>query len=97
MRLPTLFIGVVAVVGVACSRIPVPVAPQVTNSPPARPSVEAPGESITVQSEAPHEEAPKPAFEPKPIRVRNIFIWSMVVFCASSRMMNESFRVRPRI
>lgn len=65
MRLSTLFIGVVAVVGVACSRIPVPVAPQVTNSPAARPSVEAPGESITVQSEAPHEEAPKPAFEPK--------------------------------
>ena len=24
--------------------------------------------------------------EPKPIRVRNIFIWAGVVFCASSRM-----------
>ena len=28
------------------------------------------------------------AFEPKPIRVRNIFICSGVVFCASSRMIN---------
>ena len=27
------------------------------------------------------------AFEPKPMRVRNIFICSGVVFCASSRMM----------
>ena len=37
------------------------------------------------------------AFEPKPIRVRNIFICSGVVFCASSRMMNASFSVRPRM
>src|SRR5689334_10496077 len=29
------------------------------------------------------------AFVPKPMRVRNIFICSGVVFCASSRMMNE--------
>ena len=29
------------------------------------------------------------AFESKPMRVRNIFICSGVVFCASSRMMNE--------
>ena len=36
-------------------------------------------------------------FEPKPRRVRNIFICSGVVFCASSRMMNESFSVRPRM
>jgi hypothetical protein len=36
-------------------------------------------------------------FEPKPSRVRNIFICSCVVFCASSRMMNESFNVRPRM
>ena len=35
--------------------------------------------------------------DPKPRRVRNIFICSGVVFCASSRMMNESFRVRPRM
>jgi len=33
-------------------------------------------------------------FEPKPRRVRNIFICSGVVFCASSRMMNESLSVR---
>ena len=37
------------------------------------------------------------AFEPKPRRVRNIFICSDVVFCASSRMTNASFSVRPRM
>ena len=37
------------------------------------------------------------AFEPNPMRVRNIFICSEVVFCASSRMMNASFNVRPRM
>ena len=37
------------------------------------------------------------AFEPNPSRVRNIFICSGVVFCASSRMMNASFSVRPRM
>jgi hypothetical protein len=35
--------------------------------------------------------------ELKPSRVRNIFICSGVVFCASSRMMNASLRVRPRM
>ena len=35
--------------------------------------------------------------ESKPSRVRNIFICSGLVFCASSRMMNESFSVRPRM
>ena len=35
--------------------------------------------------------------EPKPNRVRNIFICSGEVFCASSRMMNASLRVRQRI
>ena len=35
--------------------------------------------------------------EPNPSRVRNIFICSGVVFCASSRMMNESLSVRPRM
>src|SRR5512132_4281605 len=35
--------------------------------------------------------------EPKPRRVRNICICSGLVFWASSRMMNESFRVRPRM
>ena len=34
---------------------------------------------------------------PKPKRVRNIFICSGVVFCASSRIMKESSSVRPRI
>ena len=34
--------------------------------------------------------------EPKPRRVRNIFICSGEVFCASSRMMNASLSVRPR-
>src|SRR6476659_6048962 len=36
-------------------------------------------------------------FELKPRRVRNIFICSGLVFCASSRITNESFRVRPRM
>ena len=34
---------------------------------------------------------------PFPMRVRNIFICSEVVFCASSRMMKESLSVRPRM
>ena len=33
--------------------------------------------------------------DPKPTRVRNIFICSGVVFCASSRMMKLLLRVRP--
>ena len=37
------------------------------------------------------------AFELKPMRVRNIFICSEVVFWASSRMTNASFSVRPRM
>ncbi len=37
------------------------------------------------------------AFELAPSRVSNIFICSVVVFCASSMMMKESFSVRPRI
>ena len=36
-------------------------------------------------------------FELKPRRVRNIFICSGVVFCASSRMMKRSLSVRPRM
>ena len=35
--------------------------------------------------------------ELKPMRVRNIFICSGVVFCASSRMMKLLFSVRPRM
>jgi len=35
--------------------------------------------------------------ELKPSRVRNIFICSEVVFWASSRMMNASLSVRPRM
>src|SRR5450759_5540392 len=35
--------------------------------------------------------------EPKPNRVRNIFICSAEVFCASSRMMKASLSVRPRM
>ena len=34
---------------------------------------------------------------PKPSRVRNIFICSMLVFCASSRITKASFSVRPRM
>ena len=37
------------------------------------------------------------ALEPKPMRVRNIFICSGVVFCASSRITNEWLSVRPRM
>ncbi len=36
-------------------------------------------------------------FELNPSRVRNIFICSGLVFCASSRITNESFSVRPRM
>ena len=36
-------------------------------------------------------------FDPKPSRVRNIFICSAVVFCASSRTMKALLSVRPRI
>ena len=36
-------------------------------------------------------------FELNPIRVRNIIICSVVVFCASSRMMKALFSVRPRM
>ena len=35
--------------------------------------------------------------EPNPSLVRNIFICSGVVFCASSRMTKASLRVRPRM
>ena len=35
--------------------------------------------------------------DPKPMRVRNIFICSAVVFCASSRMTNASLSDRPRM
>ena len=35
--------------------------------------------------------------ELNPSRVRNIFICSEVVFCASSSMMKASFSVRPRM
>ena len=37
------------------------------------------------------------ALEPKPMRVRNIFICSGVVFWASSRMMKALDSVRPRM
>ena len=36
-------------------------------------------------------------FDPNPMRVRNIFICSGVVFCASSRMMKLRLSVRPRM
>src|SRR2546430_6820327 len=36
-------------------------------------------------------------FELNPSRVRNIFICSVVAFCASSRMMKASLSVRPRM
>jgi hypothetical protein len=35
--------------------------------------------------------------DPNPSRVRNICICSGVVFCASSRITNESLKVRPRM
>ena len=56
-----------------------------------RPEPFADGRSIWVTSPV------TTTFELKPIRVRNIFICSLVVFCASSRITNESFRVRPRM
>src|SRR5262252_5130745 len=56
-----------------------------------RPEVRPVGRSICVMSPV------ITAFAPNPSRVRNIFICSVVVFCASSRMTNESFSVRPRM
>ncbi len=50
-----------------------------------------PGRSIWVTSPV------TTIFESKPSRVRNIFICSAEVFCASSRMMNASLRVLPRM
>ena len=55
------------------------------------PEVRPVGRSIWVMSPV------TTALEPKPSRVRNIFICSMVVFCASSRITKASFRVRPRM
>ena len=60
-------------------------------APSPAPTVRPPGRSICVTSPV------TTILEPKPRRVRNIFICSGVVFCASSRMMNESLSVRPRM
>ena len=51
----------------------------------------SPGRSICVTSPV------MTTREPKPMRVRNIFICSREVFCASSRMMKLSSSVRPRM
>ena len=56
-----------------------------------RPDFLATGRSIWVMSPV------TTAVDPKPIRVRNIFICSTVVFWASSRMMKASLSVRPRM
>ncbi|CNU91977.1 Uncharacterised protein [Mycobacterium tuberculosis] len=56
-----------------------------------RPDRAPPGRSIWVTSPV------TTTLDPKPRRVRNIFICSAVVFCASSRTMNASFRVLPRM
>ena len=56
-----------------------------------RPETLSAGRSIWVMSPV------MTILEPKPRRVRNIFICSREVFWASSRMMKESSRVRPRI
>ena len=56
-----------------------------------RPDVRPVGRSICVTSPV------ITALAPNPRRVRNIFICSDVVFCASSRITNESFNVRPRM
>ena len=64
--------------------------PPRTCSRPTRPE-RPPGTSIWVTSPV------TTALEPKPMRVRNIFICSGVVFWASSRMMKLLLRVRPRM
>src|SRR6476659_8299715 len=56
-----------------------------------RPDWRAAGRSICVTSPV------MTAFDPNPRRVRNIFICSEVVFCASWRITNASLRVRPRM
>src|SRR5690606_28026994 len=56
-----------------------------------RPDCVPPGRSTCVASPV------MTIFEPKPRRVRNIFICSVDVFCASSSTMNESLSERPRM
>src|SRR6185437_12258749 len=56
-----------------------------------RPDLAPPGRSTCVMSPV------TTIFDPKPKRVRNIFICSAVVFCASSRTMNAELRLRPRM
>ena len=56
-----------------------------------RPERCPPGRSIWVMSPV------TTILDPKPRRVRNIFICSGVVFWASSSTMNESLSVRPRM
>ena len=56
-----------------------------------RPETLSPGRSIWVTSPV------MTILDPNPIRVRNIFICSREVFWASSRMMKESSKVRPRM
>jgi hypothetical protein len=70
---------------------PIPSTPSRIRTASTRPLRWPDGRSICVMSPV------TTAFESKPRRVRNIFICSGVVFCASSRMTNESFSVRPRM
>ena len=67
-----------------------PSIPPSTSSSPRSPLL-PPGMSIWVTSPV------TTALEPNPMRVRNIFICSGVVFWASSRMMKLLFSVRPRM
>ena len=71
-------------------RTPGPSMPPRISSRPTSPE-RPPGRSIWVTSPV------TTALEPKPMRVRNIFICSGVVFCASSRMMKLLLSVRPRM
>ena len=56
--------------------------------------VEESGEIAVVMA---HIDTVFPDLEPMPMRVKNIFICSGVVFCASSKMIKAWFKVRPRM
>ena len=76
-----------------CESVAMPMSftPLSTSSASMRPDFLPAGRSICVTSPV------MTIFEPMPMRVRNIFICSEVVFCASSRMMKASLSVRPRM
>ena len=73
------------------SQMPMPSTSLSTRTACLRPLILSAGRSICVTSPV------MTIFELKPMRVKNIFICSQDVFCASSKMIKLSSSVRPRI